>query len=92
MIFKRLRNIWDLGLYKPTTNARMEVNGKPILVLEADVDLGDGKAEFLGDGTQEEFLDQQRADEGSKGWYDRLKRLGKTNETDSTATDGNAAP
>lgn len=42
--------------------------------------LGDGKAEFLGEGTTDEYLDQLREDEGSKSWYDRLKRLGKTED------------
>ncbi len=37
--------------------------------------LGDGKAEFLGEGTEEEFIEQQREDKGEKPWYDRLKNL-----------------
>lgn len=28
--------------------------------------LGDGKAEFLGEGTHEEFVDQEREDKGTK--------------------------
>lgn len=45
-------------------------------------ELGDGKAEFLGEGTEAEYLDQQREDEGSKAWYERLARLGKEAEHD----------
>lgn len=37
--------------------------------------LGDGQAQFLGAGTHEEFIDQQREDKGLKPWYDRI--LGK---------------
>lgn len=37
--------------------------------------LGDGQAAFLGAGTHEEFIDQQREDKGLKPWYDRI--LGK---------------
>lgn len=36
--------------------------------------LGDGHAAFLGEGTEEEFLDQQRDDKGMKSWYERIKR------------------
>lgn len=33
------------------------------------VDLGDGKAEFLGEGTDEEFKQQQNEDKGYKGIF-----------------------
>ncbi len=36
--------------------------------------LGDGQAEFLGEGTHEEFVDMQREDKGEKAWYDRILR------------------
>lgn len=41
---------------------------------KVDEPLGDGKAEFLGEGTHEEFVDMQREDNGTKKWYDRILR------------------
>ena len=32
-------------------------------------DAGDGKAVFLGEGTHEEFLEQEKADKGIKGIF-----------------------
>lgn len=40
--------------------------------------LGDGQAAFLGAGTHDEFVDQQREDKGLKKWYDTI--LGKGTE------------
>lgn len=34
--------------------------------------IGDGKAEFLGEGTAQEFVEQQRADKGMDKWYKRI--------------------
>lgn len=36
--------------------------------------LGDGGAQFLGEGTHEEFIDQEREDKGTKKWYERILR------------------
>lgn len=36
--------------------------------------VGDGKAEFLGQGTEEEYLEQQRKDDGTDKWYKRIGR------------------
>lgn len=36
--------------------------------------LGDGNAEFLGEGTTEEFLEQERTDKGEDKWYKRILR------------------
>lgn len=35
---------------------------------------GDGQAEFLGEGTEAEFLAQQREDDGTGAWYKRILR------------------
>lgn len=37
--------------------------------------LGDGKAVWLDDGFEEEALELKREEEGSKPWYDRIRRL-----------------
>ncbi len=36
---------------------------------------GDGKAVFFGEGTQEEWEEQKKEDDGTKPWYDRIKKL-----------------
>lgn len=36
---------------------------------------GDGNAEFLGEGTTEEWEEQQKEDSGEKPWYDRIRNL-----------------
>lgn len=38
-------------------------------------DAADGKAVFLGEGTQEEFVEQERKDAGLAGWYKRIRNL-----------------
>lgn len=37
-------------------------------------DIGDGKAEFLGEGTAEEYEEQKKADDGTLPWYKRMLR------------------
>ena len=36
---------------------------------------GDGKAEFFGEPTSEEWLAFEREELGTNAWYDRLKKL-----------------
>lgn len=51
-----------------------EADGQSALVRSTEP-LGDGKAEFLGQGSVEEWEDLQKEDSGMKPWYDRLKQL-----------------
>lgn len=46
----------------------MDVNDVRILDNKL-VDLGDGMASFLGEGTEEEFKDQEKSDKGLKGIF-----------------------
>ena len=69
MIFQRIRNLWRLS------DAIIVEQGAKHDSITIQAVEGDGKAEFLGEGTQEEFLEQQREDAGTKPWYDRLKRM-----------------
>lgn len=69
-MFKRLRRMWQLSdkdIKALETLTPEEIQNIPVL--------GDGKAEFLGEGTEEEYIEQERKDKGLKGWYDRLKNL-----------------
>lgn len=61
-----LRDVLDESIPLVDTLRRHRLIEEPI---------GDGNAVFLGDGTHEEFIDQEREDKGTKSWYDRLKRL-----------------
>lgn len=36
---------------------------------------GDGKTVFFREGSQEDFIEQERKDNGMSGWYKRLKNL-----------------
>lgn len=80
MLFKRIKNLWSLS--------RMHVENEYVYDIEKGYvpftrlveDLGDGGAEFIGEGSHDEFIEQEREETGMKGWYDRLKRLGKTKE------------
>lgn len=72
-MFKRLKRLWTLTKKDPKALEVLEkLTDEQLKVVPEE---GNGKAEFIGPGTQEEFLDQQRDDEGMKGWYERLKNL-----------------
>lgn len=69
-MLKRLKNLWKLGEYK----IQDSVVSDPLLANETtklirDIPLGDGKAEFLGVGTEEEYKEQEKADKGLKGIF-----------------------
>jgi hypothetical protein len=72
-MLKRLRKLWQLTRKDPKALAQLETLTDEQLAVIPDE--GDGKAVFLGSGTEEEYLEMQREDEGMKGWYERLKNL-----------------
>lgn len=75
-MFKRLRKLWTLSKKDPKALELLETMTPEQIALVPDEPVeGDGKAVFFGEGTQEEFIDQQREDKGMKPWYDRLKNL-----------------
>ncbi len=64
-MLNRLKRAWSLPKKNPLIlEELMEQKDIP--------DIGEG-AVFLGEGTHEEFIEQQREDEGTKHWYDFLK-------------------
>lgn len=82
MIFKRIQRAYK-ELTRPTElsdlvdDSATYVNVGKIFHGNEDVTeeyFGDGKAEFLGEGTHEEFIDQERADKGEDKWYKRILR------------------
>ena len=74
-MFKRLKRLYELSkkdsevLDVYDTLTPEEIKDIP------DASKGDGKAVFLGEGSSEDFLDQERKDKGLAGWYERLKNL-----------------
>lgn len=74
-MFKRLKKLIALSKKDPKALAILESLDEEQLALVPDEELGDGKAEFIGEGTHEEFVEFQKEEEGLKPWYERLKNL-----------------
>jgi hypothetical protein len=72
-MFKRIKKLWQLSNKDPKALEVLE--GLTDEQLKSVPDEGDGKAEWLGEGTEEEFIEQQRKDNGLQGWYERLRNL-----------------
>lgn len=64
---KRIKRAWDLSTKDPLTLEKLgslsqhEIDRIP--------EVGDGKATFIGEGSEEEYKDQQNADKGLKGIF-----------------------
>jgi len=65
----RIVRAWKLSKKEP------EALEQAMSVSDTIPEIGDGGGAFLGEGTHEEFLQQQREDEGMAPWYKRLERL-----------------
>lgn len=84
-MFKRLKNLWKLSSDKDLSTlmnlTEDMTSSSGVLTQEKwnrfkEIELeGDGKAEFLGEGTTEEYEDMIKEDKGEKPWYDRIKNL-----------------
>jgi len=72
-MFKRIRNMWQLSRKDPAALKTLE-NLTPEQLAEVP-EVPDGQAVYFGEGTKEEFKEQERKDSGMKGWYDRLRNL-----------------
>lgn len=72
-MFKRIKKLWQLTKKDPKALEILE--NLTDEQLKSVPEEGDEKAEFLGMGTEEEFVKQQRKDNGLQGWYERLKKL-----------------
>ena len=72
-MFQRLKRMWTLS--KKDEQALKTLESLTPEQLAEVPDATDDKAVFFGEGTQDEFKDQQREDSGMKGWYDRIKNL-----------------
>lgn len=69
-MLQRVRRAWKLSGKVPEALEKLT---------DADIgsipNAGDGKAEFFGSGTEEEFKQMEAEDSGMKAWFDRLKNL-----------------
>lgn len=74
-MFKRIRRIVELSRKDPEILDKYEKLTPEEIADIPNASKGDGKAVFFGEGSTEEFVDQERKDKGLKGWYDRLKQL-----------------
>ena len=65
--------MWELSKKDPEV---LEIYSHLTPAEIADIpDKGDGKAVFFGEGSQEEFIEQERKDQGLSGWYRRIRDL-----------------
>lgn len=64
-MFKRIKNLWNLGKYTTVTH---DENGSPIFTIKAK-ELGDGNAAFISEGTEKEFKDFEDEKKGLKGIF-----------------------
>lgn len=72
-LIPRLKRMWELSNKDSKTIDVLEN-----LTTEQIKDIpekGDGTAEFLGEGTTEEYEEMVKEDKGEKGWYDRIKQM-----------------
>lgn len=72
-MFNRIKRLWQLTKKDPKALEVLEGLSEEQLAIIPEQ--ADGKAEFLGSGTQDEWLEQQREDDGTKPWYERLRNL-----------------
>lgn len=69
-MLQRLKRLWALSKKDP--KALEELTPEIIARLPNPPD---GKAVFLGEGTQEEFDEQVKSDKGMTAWYRRIRNL-----------------
>lgn len=66
-MLRRIKRLWQLANKDPKALEKLES------LTDAQVDLvpseGDGKAEFFGPGTEEEWKELEREDKGFKGIF-----------------------
>ena len=74
-MIKRFRRMWELSKKDPEVLDKYEKLSPEEIEKIPEASKGNGKAVFFGEGTSEEFVEQERKDKGLAGWYERLKNL-----------------
>lgn len=75
-MFKRIKNIWNLSKYKANDLAKIQFrgeDGKLTKLFTLEIEEGDGKGAFFGEGTKEEFEEQEKKDKGLFGLFGSKK-------------------
>lgn len=72
-MLQRIKRMWDLSKKDPEVLKTLEALTPNDLKIIPEA--GDGKAEFFGAGTQEEYEEMVKEDNGMKPWYDLIKGL-----------------
>lgn len=73
-MLKRLQKLWKLSKKDPKALKVLEnLTEEQIAVIPEDTE--DVKGVFISAGTEEEYVEFKREEEGTKNWYDRLKNL-----------------
>ncbi len=72
-MFKRLKKLYALSKKDPKALEVLEnLTTEQMAIIPEE---GDGKAVFFGGGTNEEYEQFKREEEGTDKWYKRLKNL-----------------
>lgn len=69
-LLKRIKRGYQ-AFIEPTTVSVVRIDSNGHEVVE---EIYEGESEFLGEGTHEEFEEQERADKGLDKWYKRILR------------------
>ena len=72
-MFKTIRRMYELSKKDPEV-LKVYESLTPEDIKDIP-DRGNGKAVFIDDGTEEDFIEQERKDKGLSGWYERIKKL-----------------
>ena len=70
-MLNRIKRLWQLSKKDPKQVD--ELFDKK--VIESIPELGDGKATFIPEATEEDYEEFKKEEEGTKPWYDRIRRL-----------------
>lgn len=71
LIPKRIKNLWSVSEHGSAADNQLREALKdagPNIPAPTE-DLGDGKAEFIGEGTEADFKEQEKEDAGLKGIF-----------------------
>lgn len=72
-MLQRLKRLWKLSKKDPKTLEKLfDLNEA---IIDHLPEAPDGKAEFIPEATQEDYEEFKKEEEGTKSWYDRIRRL-----------------
>ncbi len=69
-MFKRIKNLWNLSQYKPSQESVFDFNTKEnVSKVTLQKDEPEVKAEFFTEGSEEEYKEFEREQQGIKGIF-----------------------